>query len=113
MVNKSIIKTAVKYIRAISNEMDVKKAFLFGSYAKGEERENSDIDIAIVLDNFTDFFSVQMELMRFRRSIDLRIEPHPIKQSEFTNINPFAFEIKKNGIELILDDVEKEVVGSF
>ncbi len=109
MVNKSIIKTAVRYIKQISSEMDVKKAFLFGSYAKGEEKEDSDIDIAIVLGSISDFFSTQMELMRFRRNIDLRIEPHPIKESDFTNINPFAFEIKKNGIELVIDTAEKKL----
>ncbi len=109
MVNKSIIETAVKYIRHISIEMDVKKAFLFGSYAKGEENKDSDIDIAIVLGNFSDFFSIQMELMRFRRNIDLRIEPHPIEESDFTNTNPFAYEIKKNRIELIVDRAEEKV----
>ena len=47
-----------------------------------------------------DFFVVQMQLMRLRRDIDLRIEPHPILEVDFNIQNPFAYEIEKTGIEL-------------
>ena len=103
MVNKSIIETATKYVRQIPTDLEVKKAFLFGSYAKGLEREDSDIDIALIIGNMTDFFDAQMKLMRIRRKIDLRIEPHPIEESDFTITNPFVYEIQKNGIELKMD----------
>ena len=76
------------------------KAYLFGSYAKGNEHIDSDIDIAIVIGKMDDFFSVQMQLMRLRRTIDLRIEPHPILEEDFNAQNPFAYEIQKTGIEL-------------
>ena len=35
-----------------------------------------------------DFFSIQMQLMRLRRTIDLRIEPHPIWEGDFNIQNP-------------------------
>ena len=100
MVNQSIIKTAQKYIEQVPAELELKKAYLFGSYAKGKEREESDIDIALVVGKMDDFFSSQMLLMRIRRNIDLRIEPHPILEKDFNSKNPFAHEIQKNGIEL-------------
>ncbi len=103
MVNKSIIDTALKYITLIPKDLDVKKAYLFGSHAKGLETEDSDIDIAIIIGNMTDFFSTQMQLMRIRREVDLRIEPHPIGESDFTVLNPFANEIQKLGVELNFD----------
>jgi len=103
MVKKSIIDTAVKYIKQIPKELNIKKAYLFGSYAKGLIKEDSDIDIALVLGNMTDFFSTQMQLMRIRRKVDLRIEPHPIGETDFTSMNPFANEIRKTGIEIILN----------
>jgi predicted nucleotidyltransferase len=78
MVNQSIIDTAKRYIRSIPESMEFKKTYLFGSYAKGIQHNDSDIDIAIVVGKMDDFFSIQMELMRLRRTIDLRIEPHPI-----------------------------------
>jgi predicted nucleotidyltransferase len=101
MVNQSIIATAKLYIQSIPVNLDLKKAFLFGSFAKGNEHADSDIDIAIVLGKMDDFFDVQMQLMRLRRKIDLRIEPHPIWEGDFNIQNPFAYEIEKTGIELI------------
>ena len=44
-----------------------------------------------------------MLLMRIRRKIDLQIELHPIGESDFTNLNPFAYEIQKSGIEIKID----------
>ncbi len=103
MVKKSVINTAIKYLKNIPPELNVKKAYLFGSYAKGLEKEDSDIDIALVIGDMTDFFATQMKLMRLRRKIDLRIEPHPIGESDFTEMNPFAQEIQKSGIEITLN----------
>jgi predicted nucleotidyltransferase len=100
MVDQSIIETAKRYIQQIPDSMDLKKAYLFGSFAKGVEREDSDIDIALIVGNMDDFFSVQMQLMRLRRKIDLRIEPHPIWELDFNIQNPFAYEIQQTGIEL-------------
>lgn len=100
MVNQSVIETAKKYIQQIPISMDLKKAYLFGSYAKGVERDDSDIDIALVIGKMDDFFSIQMQLMRLRRTIDLRIEPHPILDKDFNIQNPFAWEIQQTGIEI-------------
>jgi len=100
MVNQSVIETAKKYIQQIPANMDLRKAFLFGSYAKGIEKNDSDIDIALVVGKMDDFFLIQMQLMRLRRKIDLRIEPHPIWEKDFNIQNPFAYEIQKTGIEL-------------
>jgi predicted nucleotidyltransferase len=100
MVNQAVIDTARLFLKSIPEDLEVKKAYLFGSYARGNEHSDSDIDIAIVLGKMDDFFSVQMQLMRLRRSIDLRIEPHPIWEGDFNIQNPFAYEIKKTGIEL-------------
>lgn len=100
MVNQSVIETAKKYIQQIPLSMDLKKAYLFGSYAKGVERDDSDIDIALVFGKMDDFFSTQMQLMRLRRTIDLRIEPHPIRDKDFNIQNPFAWEIQQTGIEI-------------
>ena len=100
MVDKSIIDTAKRYIKRIPADLELKKAFLFGSYAKGIEHPDSDIDIAIVVGKMDDFFAVQMQLMRLRRDIDLRIEPHPILEGDFNVQNPFAYEIEKTGLEI-------------
>lgn len=103
MVNQRVIETVNQYIMIIPKDLGLKKAYLFGSFAKGNEKEESDIDIALVLENMPDFFYTQKQLMKLRRKIDLRIEPHPIKEQDFNSLNPFAYEIEKTGIEIILD----------
>jgi len=100
MVDKSIINTAKLYIQSIPADLELKKAYLFGSYAKGNQHRDSDIDIALIIGKMDDFFAVQMQLMRLRRDIDLRIEPHPILEGDFNIQNPFAYEIEKTGLEL-------------
>ncbi len=111
MVKKTIIETVTKYIQQIQISLDVKKAYLFGSYAKGLENNDSDIDIAIVIGNMSNFFTVQMQLMRLRRNIDLRIEPHPIDESDFTSTNPLAYEIQKSGIEISFENQKQNIAG--
>lgn len=104
MVDISILNTVKLYSRLIPPEMSLKKVYLFGSYAKGEQREDSDIDIAVVLNNMTDYFETQMQLMRLRRNIDLRIEPHPIFIDDFNEVNPLANEVLSLGIEIALSN---------
>ena len=98
MVKQSIIKTAKKYLKAARSEMNVKAAYIFGSCAKGNQNDESDIDIAVVLKDMKDFFETQLKLMRLRRKIDLRIEPHPIADADFHVNNPFAKEVIETGI---------------
>lgn len=75
---------------------------LFGSYAKGIEHEDSDIDIAIVTDDIkTDKFDEEVKLTLLRRKIDSRIEPHIIKVEDYENDEtPFVVEVKNTGIKV-------------
>ena len=80
----------------------VKTIILFGSYAKGTEHEDSDIDIAIITDDLKkDKFNEEINLMQLRWDIDLRIEPHIISVSEYENDEtPFVVEVKNTGIKV-------------
>lgn len=100
MVNQGVIETVRQYVTLIPKSFGVKRVYLFGSFAKGEEKEASDIDVALVLGHMPDFFDTQKRLMQLRRKIDLRIEPHPIKLEDFNASNPFADEIEKTGVEI-------------
>ena len=101
MVTESAINTARKYLKSLPSELDVRRAYIFGSYAKGTQKEDSDIDIAVILGKMDDYFEVQMELFRRRRRIDLRIEPHPFEAGDFSENNPLAAEILSTGIEVL------------
>jgi uncharacterized protein len=92
------LKIAGAYIDAISSKYNVRQAILFGSFANGTNHEDSDIDIAVVVNNVTDIIDTQIDLMKLRRKIDLRIEPHPFTTDDFNKSNPVVNEILKYGI---------------
>lgn len=100
MDKKKAIEIAREYIDFIKNKYDVQSALLFGSFAKGTFHDDSDIDIAIILKHVNDIIDTQIDLMKLRRNIDLRIEPHPFNSSDFNRNNPVVNEILKFGIDI-------------
>ncbi|WP_375417131.1 nucleotidyltransferase family protein [uncultured Hymenobacter sp.] len=76
----------------------LKQAILFGSFARGEQHEYSDIDLALVADGFTG--AAFMDIKPFIRSVvkHVDIEPHTFSPVQFTDWNPFVQEIKRTGI---------------
>jgi uncharacterized protein len=77
-------------------------AFLFGSFARHNQRSESDIDIALIIDNLKDSekFDLQVQLMLLASKYDSRIEPHPLSKADMCSDNPFVHEIRKTGIEI-------------
>ncbi|MFB3894022.1 MAG: nucleotidyltransferase domain-containing protein [Phycisphaerae bacterium] len=52
------------------------EVFLYGSYARGRGRRYSDIDVAVVVDEYDgDLLEMKARLFRLRRDVDVRIEP--------------------------------------
>ena len=101
-INKEIADIVDKYIAIVKENYDVVAIILFGSYAKGTENEDSDIDIAVVTDDIkTDKFDEEVNLTLLRRKIDSRIEPHIIKVEDYENDEtPFIVEVKNTGIKV-------------
>jgi predicted nucleotidyltransferase len=100
MDNADAVNIAQRYAVAVNEKFNYIKIILFGSYAKGNYHDDSDIDIAVVLKDYRDLINMQLELMRLRRKIDSRIEPHPFRVSDFAAANPMVNEILKYGIEI-------------
>ncbi len=97
---RQAIKIATKYIESLKNKYDIRDVILFGSYARNTYHTDSDIDLAIIMNNVTDRIDMQAELMKLRRKVDLRIEPHPFDYSDFNQNDPMVDEIRKYGITL-------------
>ncbi len=91
------IAIARSYARAVESKYGIARIILFGSYARGNQNEHSDIDIAVVLKDYSNLIETQVELMRLRRKIDSRIEPHPFREKDFDSTNPIVNEIIKYG----------------
>jgi uncharacterized protein len=94
------LNIAKKYAEAVKAKFNSNRIFLFGSFVKGNYNDDSDIDIAVVLNDYNNLIDMQLELMRLRRKIDSRIEPHPFRESEFKISNPIVNEIVKYGQEI-------------
>lgn len=100
MDKEDVLKIANNYAVVVNANYKVFKIYLFGSYAKDNYNEDSDIDIAVVFEDYDDLMDIQLELMRLRRKIDSRIEPHPFREINFQLSNPIVNEILKYGQEI-------------
>jgi len=83
--NKRVVLKIIKEFVAVlrENGISVRDIYLFGSYATGRFTEESDIDLAVFLDQEEiDSFQEDLKLMRLRRKVDLRIEPHSFARTD-------------------------------
>ena len=59
-------------IEPIAKRYNVSKVYLFGSYARGEEDENSDIDIALEIEDESRYMDIYVILSRvFNCDVDI------------------------------------------
>lgn len=90
------------YLQRVQNsDLGFSEAWLFGSYAKGNQHDNSDIDIAIVLkDNVNHTFETEVKLMVIRKGDETIIEPHAFTKAEFDYRTPIVNQIIKYGVRI-------------
>jgi len=91
------------FVKELENEnLNISKVFLFGSYTNNKENIWSDIDLAVVSDDFTgnrmiDYDRFVNAILKVDRSIELK----PYKTENFNTDNPFVNEISSTGIRII------------
>ena len=99
MVEKKIIRMLERYKKLLAQHMEIEELILYGSYAKGNARKGSDVDVAVVVDTISgDYFTTRPLLWKLRRSIDDRIEPVLVEKSH--DESGFLAEIIKNGVAI-------------
>ncbi len=97
---KNIIANYFVLLR--QNNIPVKTAYLFGSYAKDNFTDWSDIDIALVSDIFQGIrINDRDKIRKFTLAISSSLEVIPFHPNDFTSENPFAKEIIETGIKLL------------
>lgn len=96
MDKKSVIKVAKKYAKLVIQNIKPIEIILYGSYAKGTARKDSDIDIAVIVSSVVnDFFDEAVMLYSLREEIDDRIEPKLIVESH--DYSGFLEDVRKTG----------------
>jgi len=98
------LKIVRKFVKRLRQEgIAVDRAILYGSFAAGKERRDSDIDVAIVSRDFgKDRIEEGMALYRIAGKVDSRLEPVPVSVDAFENDTwiPLIYEIRAKGQEL-------------
>jgi len=102
--NETVNAIVGQYIADVKKAMPIDKVYMYGSYAKGTQNENSDIDICFFsrafesrrsLDILTELFYLKIKYDK-----DILIEPNAFPASELNNNNPFVKEILRTGKEI-------------
>jgi predicted nucleotidyltransferase len=92
------------YARDIeAHGVNLRTVILYGSYAKGTQHEWSDIDVALVADEFTGFAFNDYDLFPYVgiKKPYIRIEAKTYPTDYFNEGDPFIEEITKTGIQII------------
>ena len=92
-----------KYVEFISSLSGVLQIYLFGSYANGEPRETSDIDLMVIVENNLDPFKTAYKIRRNLTDTDYSVDIVVNRKSAFEEASKnslFQKTIKKNGVLL-------------
>ena len=104
LTRDAAIETVRNYAREIEDRgVHLRTVILYGSFAKGTQHEWSDIDVALVADEFTGFTFNDCKLysgLGIRKPY-IRIEEKTYSTDYFHQGDPFIEEIRKTGIKII------------
>ena len=101
LTTENCIEYAAEFVRKLNLKgLDIRIAKLFGSYVKGLQNENSDIDLLLVSDKFVgagfiDYKLIADELIDF----DL-IDAKTYSWDDYLKSDPFLDEISKTSITI-------------
>ena len=103
LTQHAAIDTVRNYAREIYNSgITLRKVILYGSFAKGMQHEWSDIDVALVADEFEGVPADHNYFAHIRiKKPYVRIETSTYPTDYFQEGDPFIEEIKNTGIEII------------
>ena len=106
LTQKIVIRELEQIVQEIRNTgIHLRRAVLFGSYSRNEQHIWSDIDIALVADEFKSlgFEDVGLFARILLKYSNLDISPRTYNTQDFTpDRDPFVEEILKTGIDIAL-----------
>jgi predicted nucleotidyltransferase len=93
-----------QYVSEVKAALPIDKVYLYGSYANGTARWDSDVDLCFFSDSFTsqDIMQVIGRLFEMKRRYNkyICLQPNAFPLSELNNDNPFVKEILRTGTEI-------------
>ena len=97
MLDKNAVRgIALAYANKVGEVYAPKRVVLFGSYVNGNPHEYSDIDIAVIFNDYEgDWLKTWTELIRLTEDISIDIEPHMM--DETSDPSGFLAHVMKTG----------------
>jgi len=97
MLDKNAVREiAKKYSEEITKILNPERIILFGSYVNGTPHEYSDIDIAVVMNDYQgNWLETATMLCALREPVSIDIEPHLLDES--CDRSGFLDYVKKTG----------------
>ena len=97
MHKTEVIEILKRYKELLSKYMNFESLILFGSRTKDAAREDSDIDVAVVVNEVSgDYFETRPILWKISREVDDRIEPLMLEKKH--DASGFLEEVLRSGI---------------
>ena len=101
-------KTVISHLKKLAAEIKgsgihLKRVVLYGSYSRNEQNEWSDIDVALVADEFVSigFEDVKLFARMLVNRSELNIQPRTYNTKDLSSDkDPFVEEIMRTGIEI-------------
>ena len=83
MLDKTTVREiAVQYAEEVKKILKPSAIMLFGSYVNGNPHEWSDIDIAVIMNDYRgDWLETYSMLFTLKRNVNLDIEPHLLDET--------------------------------
>lgn len=106
-ISQKVDKTIINYINEVQKHLNINKAILYGSYAKGNYNVDSDVDIAFFFHSFKGKSLIEINTFLFslaRKFNNICIEPIGFDCSELSKENSFVKEIMETGKEIYSDN---------
>jgi len=103
-----IQRSVEQYASVVTDVFSPKEIILYGSHAKGNAREDSDIDVAVIFERFTgDYLGAIQKLQLLCYDIDTRIEPILLEESD--DPSGLIMEVKRTGRIIYQSRLDYEV----
>ncbi len=98
------IELARSFLKQASKKHPIRTAYLFGSYARGIQKEYSDIDIAVVFEKITHgkrYYEESFEIFHEAQEYNSFLEVLCFQEDEFeSNGGAIVAKIKKEGVKI-------------
>lgn len=101
-ISRKVKNSIDSYIKVLKeDDLPIRHVFLFGSYARGNAKSWSDIDLCIISPRFKDPWEALQYLWSKRvDDVGTTIEPVGFSPKDFAGESPLVTEVKRFGIEI-------------